>query len=203
MNPNTIYAKIESNTITKTGPRPKWLDDNGNPVTDAILAEHGWLPVIYEQPEHDPLSQRVIQLPQSEWVIEPTRVLVTYSVESIPFEELQAAAHARINAEYTSRTETLATDYPENEQKSWPVQIQEANIVLTGGTEPTPWIDAASTARGVTREYLANLIKAQDTAYRQYHGALTGTRQMLRDMINNVPDGPEAVATLNGINWPE
>ena len=117
--------------------------------------------------------------------------------------QARAAAHARINAEYTSRTETLATDYPENEQKSWPVQVQEANIVLTGGTDSTPWIDAASTARGVTREYLANLIKAQDDAYRLYHGTLTGTRQMLRDMINNVPDGPEAVATLNGINWPE
>lgn len=117
--------------------------------------------------------------------------------------QARTAAHARINDAYTARTQVLAGGYPENEQKSWPMQIEEANLVLAGSATPTPWIDAAATARGVTRSYLANLIKAQDAAYRQYHGTLTGIRQMLRDMIDNVPDGPGALETLNSINWPE
>lgn len=118
--------------------------------------------------------------------------------------EARASAHARINDAYTARTQVLAGDYPENEQKSWPVQIQEANTVLSGGAEPTPWIDNAAAARGITRESLANLIKAQDTVYRQYHGALTGTRQALRDQIDAVPDGdPASIDALNAIQWPE
>lgn len=164
------------------------------------------------QPEFDPITQGVRtteptltvkgiwELPWEVYELDPDQ-----AADNLAHAVAQAreAAHRRINTAYTALTETLAADYPENEQKSWPIQVQEASIVLAGGVGDTPWIDAAATARGVTRLYLANLIQAQDMAYRQYHGTLTGTRQMLRDMIDSVPAGPEAVATLNGINWPE
>lgn len=84
-----IYAQIKDNAIERITSRPKWLDDNGDPVTDAVLQDHGWLPVIYEQPEHDPLSQRVIQLPKSEWAIEPTRVVAAYEIHEIPIDDLR------------------------------------------------------------------------------------------------------------------
>lgn len=164
------------------------------------------------QPEFDPITQGVRtteptltgkgiwELPWEVYELDPDQVADNLARA---IAQARTAAHARINDAYTARTQVLAGDYPENEQKSWPMQIEEANLVLAGSATPTPWIDAAATARGVTRSYLASLIKAQDAAYRQYHGTLTGTRQMLRDMIDNVPDGPGALETLNSINWPE
>lgn len=83
------YAKIENNEIEKLGPRPKWLDDAGNPVTDAILAEHGYLPVAYEPPEYDAALQRVSLKPQSEWAIETKRVVAAYEVHEIPIEQIR------------------------------------------------------------------------------------------------------------------
>lgn len=113
-------------------------------------------------------------------------------------------AYARINAEYASRTAQLAAGYPPTEQQSWPIQIQEAKIVLSGDTEtPTPWIDAAAATREVTRTDLATLISNQDTAYRQYHGTLTGIRQKLRDQIDAVPVEMSSIDILAGVNWPE
>lgn len=113
-------------------------------------------------------------------------------------------AYDRINAEYESRVQVLAEGYPESEQQSWPVQIREADVVLGEDNEPTPWIDNAAPARGITRQELAQLIKNQDTAYRQYHGTLTGIRQALRDQIAAVPGGQRSsLEALNQISWPE
>lgn len=113
-------------------------------------------------------------------------------------------AHARINAEYATRTAQLAAGYPPTEQQSWPIQIQEAKIVLSGDTEtPTPWIDAAAATREVTRTELATLISNQDTAYRQYHGTLTGVRQKLRDYIESLPVEMTTLGILNNLAWPE
>lgn len=92
------YAKIESNKIAKLGPRPNWLDDAGNSVSDATLKENGWLPVIYSQHEHDPQAQRIEELPQSEWAIESARVVVAYRVTEIPLEEARSAKNEEINA---------------------------------------------------------------------------------------------------------
>lgn len=121
----------------------------------------------------------------------------------LPFSVLQTEALDRINAEYQARTAVLAAGYPEDEQKSWPVQIREADIVLGADDQPTPWIDAAASARGITRAALAALIQAQDAAYRQYHGQLTGIRQSLRDQVLAVPDDENAPAAFAAIQWPE
>lgn len=196
------YAEIKSNNIAKIGPRPNWRDDNGDPVSDELLAAQGWLPIIYSPPAYNPASHTVAPLPQSYWVIDATQVLVTYNITPIPFEQQQNEALARINSEYSARTAMLAEGYPEDEQKSWPVQIQEADIVLGADDQPTPWIDNAAPARGVTRAALAALIQAQDTAYRQYHGGLTGVRQALRDAVLAVPDDPNAADAFAAIQWP-
>lgn len=84
------YAKIKDGEIESIGPRPNWLDDDG-PVSDAYLAENGRLPILYSQPEYDRKSQRIEQLPQSEWIIESARVRVTYSLTEIPLEERRQA----------------------------------------------------------------------------------------------------------------
>lgn len=207
MNNAMTHSKIENSQIVKVGARPRWFNDGGEPLTPEQWLLFGYYPNVHDRPDHDPLLQRLVQKPKSEWLIESDHVVVTYEVVDIPLEEAietaRQAAYDRINSEYETRVTVLAEGYPASEQQSWPVQIQEANIVLGADDEPTPWIDSAAPARGITRVDLANLIKAQDTAYRQYHGALTGIRQALRDQIAAVPDDdPASVAALYEIGWP-
>lgn len=85
------YAQIENNQIANTGPRPRWLDDEGNPVTDEVLADHGRLPVVYDTPEHDETLQRITINAKSEWLIETKRVVATYTVHDIPIEQIRDA----------------------------------------------------------------------------------------------------------------
>lgn len=88
----------------------------------------------------------------------------------------------RLNSAYMECVAVLEADYPPSERESWHAQVDEARR-LQGGDEDTPWIDAAASGRGVTREELANLILQQDSQYRALHGAITGKRQALRDQI--------------------
>ena len=113
------------------------------------------------------------------------------------------AALERINAAYTERAARIAEGYPAEEQQSWPIQIREADAVLSGANMPTPWIDSAAASRKITREALAKLIRDRDTAYRAEHGRITGLRQALRDRIAAVPVGESGIAILNTINWPQ
>lgn len=111
-------------------------------------------------------------------------------------------ARERINAAYEHHVEVMATGYPESEQKSWYVQIEEAAVVLGDDNQPTPWIDSAASARGVSRQELAGLIQAQNIAYRQLHGTLTGLRQSLRDQIDSLPVDQASLDLLASIDWP-
>jgi hypothetical protein len=196
------YAHIESGTIEKLGARPDWRYDNGEPVTDETLAENGWLRVVYAPPAHDALSQSVQLAPRSEWVIKEARVVATYILSDIPFDELKATALERINAEYSDRTSVIARGYPDYERESWPIQIEEANALLASEDADTPWIDAAAASRGIARLDLAQRIKANDVAYRRIHGALSGIRQALETQVMAVPDDEHAAETFAAIQWP-
>lgn len=199
----TTYAKITDGTIEHLSGRPRWFDDAGQPVSDELLAEHGWLPVVFEVPEHDPVAERIVMLSEAQWLIEASRVVVPYIVTPIPFEELRQAAIERVNAAYTEHTGQIAQGYPDYERESWPVQIEEANARLADEMAETPWIDAAASMRGITSLELARRIKANDIAYRKIHGALSGIRQGLEDRINVVPDDEHAAAAFAAIQWPE
>lgn len=115
-------------------------------------------------------------------------------------QRLIAAAHARISAAYEAAVQTLISGYPQNEIASWPKQEAEARAWLADNTAPTPWIDGAANARGITKQELVTLIIANADALAPLHGALTGKRQMLRDQIDAL--GPNATAEqLNTIQW--
>lgn len=88
----------------------------------------------------------------------------------------------RLNNVYMECVAVLEADYPPSERESWHVQVDEARRLQSGDAN-TPWIDAAASGRGVTREELAALILQQDSQYRALHGALTGKRQAIRDQI--------------------
>lgn len=85
----TQYATIENGEVAGVGPRPRWRDDAGNPVSDEVLVQHGRLPVRYNPPEHDPRLQRISLNDKSEWAIESDRVVATYTVHDVPIETLR------------------------------------------------------------------------------------------------------------------
>lgn len=79
----SMYAEIKDGTVLRVGMRPKWFYDDGSPVTDETLAEHGWLPVV-RVPQHDPETEVARERDHAEWTVEVDRVLVTYDVSAKP-----------------------------------------------------------------------------------------------------------------------
>lgn len=104
-------------------------------------------------------------------------------------DDLASAAMAQVNAEYTKRMGAIAEAYPVHERESWPVQLQEANLLLSYAGLPipesvkTPWIDQCAHQRGLDRMELAARIVAKDEGYRTVSGFLTGVRQWHEDCI--------------------
>lgn len=114
-------------------------------------------------------------------------------------DELRAA----LAAHYEGRMQVIAAGYPASERESWPVQTEEARALVADPAAATPWIDAAALARGIDRVELAQRICAKDDAYRQIHGALTGTRQRIEDAIDAAGDDAAALALIDvRAGWP-
>ncbi len=109
---------------------------------------------------------------------------------SKPLQELASAAMVQVNAEYTRRMGAIAEAYPVHERESWPVQLQEANLLLSYAGLPipdsvkTPWIDQCAHQRGLDRMELAARIVAKDEGYRTVSGFLSGVRQWHEDCID-------------------
>ena len=123
-----------------------------------------------------------------------------------PLADLASAAMAQVNAEYTKRMGAIAEAYPLHERESWPVQLQEANLLLSYAdvvpipeTVKTPWIDQCAHQRGMDRMELAARIVAKDEGYRTASGFLTGVRQWHEDCIAMLlQDGEDAREALQG-----
>lgn len=120
--------------------------------------------------------------------------------------DLASAAMVLVNAEYTKRMGAIAEVYPLHERESWPVQLQEANLLLSYAdvapipeTVKTPWIDQCAHQRGLDRMELAARIVAKDEGYRTVSGFLTGVRQWHEDCIAMLlQDGEDAREALQG-----
>ena len=111
---------------------------------------------------------------------------------------------AALNAEYERRMQAIAAGYPPSERESWPVQTEEAKTLLADPTAPTPWIDAAASARGLDRIELAQRIVAKDAQYRVISGTLSGVRQRIEDQIDAAGDDQAALQTIDVTQgWPE
>ena len=124
--------------------------------------------------------------------------------------ELASAAQALVNAEYSRRMGAIAEAYPLHERESWPVQLQEANLLLLYAdtavpvpeTVKTPWIDQCAHQRGLDRMELAARIVAKDEGYRTVSGFLTGVRQWHEDCIDMLlQDGEDAREALQGYDY--
>ncbi len=111
---------------------------------------------------------------------------------------------AALNAEYERRMQAIAAGYPPSERESWPVQTSEAYTLQADPQASTPWIDAASTARGLDRLGLAQRIVAKDAQYRVISGTLSGIRQRIEDQIDATVDNQAALKAIDVTQgWPE
>lgn len=109
-----------------------------------------------------------------------------------------------LTAEYERRMQAIAAGYPPSERESWPVQTSEAYALVADQQASTPWIDAASAARGLGRLELAQRIVAKDAQYRVYSGTLSGVRQRIEDQIDAAGDDQAALQVIDvTAGWPE
>ena len=109
-----------------------------------------------------------------------------------------------LTTEYERRMQAIAAGYPPSERESWPVQTSEAYALLADSTAPTPWIDAAASARGLDRVELAQRIVAKDAQYRVFSGTLSGVRQRIEDAIDAAGDDQAALKAIDvTAGWPE
>ena len=113
------------------------------------------------------------------------------------FEELKQEAYAQIDVEYGRAIQMISSGYPLEERESWPIQTAEARALLADINAFTPWIDAASEIRGISRMDMAQRIAGLEEQYRHIHGKLSGTKQLLQSRIIDAKTMPE----LAGLVW--
>lgn len=121
--------------------------------------------------------------------------------EDVPTEPVPIVSSDQIRTalttEYERRMQAIAAGYPPSERESWPVQTEEAKALLADPTAPTPWIDAAATARGLDRLELAHRIAAKNAQYRAVSGTLSGIRQRIEDQIDAAGDDQAALKAID------
>ncbi len=154
---------------------------------------------VYEDLPH--AQDGFTRLWRGEWVQVPD--------EDVPLDAATSVAsadqlRAALTAEYERRMQAIAAGYPPSERESWPVQTSEAYALFDDATVPTPWIDAAATARGLDRLELAQRIVAKDAQYRVFSGTLSGVRQRIEDQIDAAGDDQSALKAIDVTQgWPE
>lgn len=98
---------------------------------------------------------------------------------------------------YEARMQVIAASYPPSERESWPVQTEEAKLLINNPETRTPWIDAASAVRGVDRLELAKRILEKDALYREISGRYSGNRQRIEDLIDLARDNQELLSKID------
>lgn len=112
--------------------------------------------------------------------------------------ELRAAKIQSINDTYEQQARLVRVDVPENEVLTWDIQKLEAEAWQINPEVTTPFINALAEARQIDRAILLEKVLEKVTAYRNYIGGLTGTRQRLEDLVNAATTKEE----LEAIVWP-
>lgn len=100
------------------------------------------------------------------------------------FARLKREKLTGVNSAYEVALSAVKDGYPPSEILSWDKQEKEARAYLADNAAPTPFIDALSTERGVTKPELVSRIMAKVNAAEVYIGTQTGKRQRLEDQIN-------------------
>ena len=113
--------------------------------------------------------------------------------------DAQAQQIAVINAAFEVAAHALTAGYPATERLTWPVQQAEAQAWAANAAAPTPYLDGLAAARGITPEEMRQLTLDQVNLFLAASQHLVGTRQRLRDEINDA----ETVEAVRAVVWPE
>lgn len=84
---------------------------------------------------------------------------------------------SEINVEFMKEIAVVKEGYTEDEIKSWPQQIAEAQAYQANQTASTPLLDAIVTKRGTTKDELVLRIANNASAYAAVFGAALGKKQ--------------------------
>ena len=205
-----MYAKIENNEIVKTGARPRWRKDDGESLTDTELVKHGWLPVVDNRPDYDPMTQRVERDPQDQWAVGTDAVTVSYTVVTLTAEE-QAEALERLRRQKQqeiaeARAEAQAQGF-EHDGKTWSLSERAAERMsrmtarVTGfselprGKQTQTVRDLAGVPHDLDQESVRALVRAGHDAMDE----LDDTEDALMEQIA----AAQTVGELEAIQWPE
>lgn len=114
-------------------------------------------------------------------------------------DQVRAAKLFEINQRFSLESAALIAGYPLEERQTWAAQEAEALAWALEPSAPTPYLDGIAAARGIdVVEMRAKTLEAV-SAFRVASQWLVGTRQALRDAIQN----PNATRTqIGAIAWP-
>ena len=96
---------------------------------------------------------------------------------AIEAEQAKSRAIAEINATFEEEIAAVKEGYVEDEIKSWPQQIAEAEAYQADNTSATPMLDAMIAATGGTKDELVLRIATNATQYAQAFGEALGKKQ--------------------------
>lgn len=141
-----------------------------------------WLPI----PEQ-PSPQHVFDWPTKVWADPRT------------LDQVRTAKLVEINQRFSQESAALIAGYPLEERQTWAAQEAEALAWALESSAPTPYLDGIAAARGIdVAEMRAKTLEAV-SAFRVASQWLVGTRQALRDAIQN----PNATrAQIDAVAWP-
>lgn len=118
-----------------------------------------------------------------------------------PLPEVKATVMATINAECESKMAAVRKGYPESEILSWSKQEAEARQYLAEPGGQFPLLVSLASSRQIELGELASRVILKADAYAAISGKVIGTRQLLEDRINAIPEGSD-VEELRAIVWP-
>lgn len=90
------------------------------------------------------------------------------------------------NSAYEAATTALTADYPQLEKDTWSTQDEETKLWISDPENAsTPWIDTASSERGIDREEYLRRTLVKSRQFKLLSSLLTGRRQKYEDEIKN------------------
>ena len=118
------------------------------------------------------------ELVNGEWVTPVVEEVIPVEPDPAELAEIEKANSIRqINQTFEEEISTIKEGYTDDEIKSWPQQLAEAQAYQADQTSDTPLLDAIVSERGGTKDELVLRIATNATQYAQVFGAALGKKQ--------------------------
>jgi hypothetical protein len=124
-----------------------------------------------------------------------------WKVEDRPLADVQAETLRSIRSQAESRLRPLLEEYTEPERLSWERQLAQARAYEADSNATTPLLDALATARGLSRQQMADKVIAAAEQFETQAGAIIGAQQAAEDAARNATT-PEDAYKARNVDWP-